>query len=73
MRVFISALNEIARARGMSELARTTGLRRETLYTVLQENRNPTLGSILAVLNGLGITLRAEARLPMSAAEAQKP
>lgn len=54
-----NALGVIARARGMSELARETGLARAALYSALSEDGNPTLDTILKVTRSLGIELHA--------------
>lgn len=59
--VILHIVNAIARARGMSALARDTGIKRETLYAALGEDGNPTIETFLAVITGLGITLKAEA------------
>lgn len=53
------ALGVVARARGMTELARETGLAREQLYKSFSENGNPTLKTILAVMQALGVDLTA--------------
>lgn len=55
------ALGVVARARGMSEIARESGLSREHLYRSFSENGNPTLKSILAVMGTLGVQLSATA------------
>src|ERR1700760_3666497 len=54
-----SAINIIARARGMSELAKATGIRREQLYRALGEDGNPEFATILKVLRALGVTITA--------------
>lgn len=59
--LILRALNTIARARGMSALARETGVKRTALYAALSEDGNPTLETLLAVINALGVKLRAEA------------
>ena len=53
------ALGVVARARGMSELARETGLTRQSLYKALSENGNPTLDTVMKVACYLGIALEA--------------
>ena len=53
------ALGNIARARGMSQLAKETGLTREALYTSLSGSGNPTLATIMKVTSALGIHLKA--------------
>ena len=54
------ALGNIARARGMSQLARETGLGRESLYKALSGEGNPSFATILKVINALGVKLHAE-------------
>jgi len=54
------ALGVIARARGMSQLARDTGLARENLYKALSVNGNPEFGTILKVIKALGLKLHAQ-------------
>jgi len=60
-RFIAKALGNIARARGMSQLAKETGLTREALYTSLSVNGNPTLTTFLKVTSALGIQLKASA------------
>jgi len=55
------ALGDIARARGMSQVARDTGLSRESLYKALSGERTPNFDTILKVVAALGIKLHAEA------------
>ena len=55
------ALGNIARAKGMSQVARDTGLSRESLYKALSGDRSPGFDTILKVINALGIRLHAEA------------
>ena len=55
------ALGDIARARGMSQVARDSGLSRESLYKALSGERSPDFNTILKVVNALGIRLHAEA------------
>ncbi|MYA87910.1 MAG: putative addiction module antidote protein [Boseongicola sp. SB0662_bin_57] len=54
------ALGDIARARGISEVAGTAGLSRESLYKALSGDRNPMLDSVLKALDALDLRLRAE-------------
>ena len=71
------ALGVVARAKGMSEIARASGLSREHLYRSFSKDGNPTLKSILAVLDALGVQLSATAaenaagRLPDTVAESR--
>jgi len=55
------ALGDIARARGMSQVARDTGLSRESLYKALSGERSPGFDTILKVMHALGLKLHAEA------------
>lgn len=62
---FISkALGDIARAKGMSQVARDAGLSRESLYKALSGERNPEFSTILKVMNAVGLKLHA---LPIEA------
>lgn len=54
------ALGVAARARGMSEIAKETGLSREQLYRSFSDRGNPTLKTTLAVMKALGIELTAK-------------
>lgn len=54
------ALGNIARARGMSQLARETGLGRESLYKALSGEGNPSFATILKVIRALGVRLHAD-------------
>ena len=55
------ALGDIARAKGMSQVARDAGLSRESLYKALSGERKPGFDTILKVIGVLGIRLHAEA------------
>jgi probable addiction module antidote protein len=50
-----TALGNIARARGMSQLARKTGLTREGLYKALSPGGNPEFGTVMKVVRALGL------------------
>ena len=50
------------RSKGMSELARETGLSREQLYRSFSEQGNPTLKTMLAVMKALGLDMTAKAQ-----------
>lgn len=54
-----AALNDIARARGMTQLARDSGLSRKGLYRALSADGNPEFATILRVVRALGIRLSA--------------
>ena len=55
------ALGDIARAKGMSQVARDAGLSRESLYKALSENGNPSFATVLKVARALGVKFHAEA------------
>ncbi|MBC2713771.1 MAG: putative addiction module antidote protein [Desulfobacteraceae bacterium] len=55
------ALGDIARAKGMTQVARDAGLSRESLYKALSGDRNPSFDTILKVIGALGLKLHAEA------------
>lgn len=55
------ALGDIARARGMSQVAKDAGLSRESLHKALSGDRNPNFDTILKVISALGLKLHAEA------------
>ncbi|HEX4987115.1 MAG TPA: addiction module antidote protein [Burkholderiales bacterium] len=54
------ALGDIARAKGMSQVARDAGLSRESLYKALSENGNPSFATVLKVARALGVKFHAE-------------
>jgi probable addiction module antidote protein len=56
------ALGNIARAKGMSQVALDAGVSRESLYKALSGERSPEFGTILKVISALGLKLHAEAR-----------
>jgi probable addiction module antidote protein len=58
--VIRGALGDIARARGMSQLARDTGLAREGLYKALSADGNPEFATVMKVIKSLGLKLRAD-------------
>jgi probable addiction module antidote protein len=51
-------LGDVARARGMTQVARDAGLSRESLYKGLSGERSPSLETVLKVLGALGLELR---------------
>lgn len=58
-----AALGNVARAKGMTQLARDTGLTREALYRSLTPDGNPTLSTFAAVLDGLGLKMRIDPKV----------
>jgi probable addiction module antidote protein len=57
--VFVAALGDVARAKGMTEIARKTGLGRESLYKALSPDGNPEFATVLKVVRSLGLNLHA--------------
>ncbi|HEU4626190.1 MAG TPA: addiction module antidote protein [Steroidobacteraceae bacterium] len=55
--LIISILGHIARSRGMTEVARETGLGRESLYKALSAEGNPAFATVLQVIHALGLRL----------------
>jgi len=58
---FQDALNVVARARGMTEIAKASGLGRENLYNALRVDAHPRFDTIQRVLNALGVQLDVRA------------
>lgn len=56
-----AALGDIARAKGMTAVARDSGLGRESLYKALSPDGNPEFATILKVVRSLGLSLHARA------------
>ncbi len=55
--VFLAALSDIAKARGMAQLAKDTGLGRESLYKSLSPGAKPRFDTILKITKALGVPL----------------
>jgi probable addiction module antidote protein len=58
--VFLAAVADVAKSRGMTQLAKDTGLGRESLYKALAPGAKPRYDTILKLLHGLGVKLHAE-------------
>lgn len=58
--MFLVAVKNVARARGMAQLAKDTGLGRESLYKALAPGAKPRYDTLLKVLRALGVKLHAE-------------
>ena len=56
-----AALGDIARARGMTDIARKAGLGRESLYKALSPEGNPEFATVMKVVRALGLTLHVKA------------
>ena len=57
--VFLTAVRDVARARGMAQLAKDAGLGRESLYKALTPGAKPRYDTVLKLLNALGVSLSA--------------
>ena len=60
--LFTKAVGDIARARGMMQLARDTGITREGLYQALGEQDNPSFATVIKVMHALGLWFNVGAR-----------
>jgi len=54
-----AAMGDVARAKGITQIARETGLGRESLYKALSSEGNPEFATVLKVLRALGLKLHA--------------
>ncbi len=59
--LIVAVLGDIARARGMTHIARSTGLGRESLYKALSPTGNPEFATILKVVRALGLQFHVQA------------
>ena len=57
--VIAAALGDVARAKGMTKVARRAGVGRESLYKALSPNGNPEFATVLRVVEALGLKLHA--------------
>lgn len=55
----IKALGDVAKARGMAEIARSTGLGRESLYKAFRPGAHPRFDTVLKVMKALGVKMTA--------------
>ena len=62
--VFLAALGDVARARGMAQIAEAAGLGRENLYKALSEGSHPRYETISAVLHALGVKFAVVSNTP---------
>lgn len=56
------ALGVVARAKGMTKLQAETGMKRQALYRALSKEGNPTLATVMKVVESLGLRIRIEKR-----------
>lgn len=71
--VVAAVLGDIARAKGMSDIARDAGLGRESLYKALSAEGNPEFGTVLKVVKALGLRFQVRGLQPKGAASAHEP
>jgi len=57
--LLLAVLGDIAKAKGMSQLARDTGLGRESLYKALTPGAKPRFDTVMKVIHGMGVHLHA--------------
>jgi probable addiction module antidote protein len=60
--VFVAALGDVAKARGMTQIAKASGLGRESLYKALSKGSHPRFETINAVLQALGVKFTVVSR-----------
>ncbi len=60
-RLVAAALGDVARAKGMAQIAKAAGLGRESLYKALSPERNPEFATVLKVMRALGLKLKVAA------------
>lgn len=58
--VIVAVLGDIARAKGMTQVAREAGVGRESLYKALSPTGNPEFGTVLKVVHALGLQFRVQ-------------
>jgi probable addiction module antidote protein len=56
-----SAIGDVVRSRNMTSMSKATGLSRETLYSALSVNGNPTLTTMISIMKALGLKLNVQA------------
>ena len=61
MNELLEAIGNIAKAKGMSQIARDTGLGRESLYKAFQDGAKPRFETVMKVMNSFGVKLQASA------------
>ena len=64
--VFLSAVGDVARARGMTLIAQSSGLGRESLYKALAPGAKPRYDTVIKVLRSLGVKLEVSSSTPGS-------
>ena len=67
--LILSALGDIAKARGMSSIAEKSGLGRESMYKALKPDAKPRFETIMKIIRAMGFTLSIKASPPKALAE----
>jgi len=67
---FLHALSHVAKAKGMAQIAKDSGLSRESLYKSLREGSHPRYETIQKILSALGVTLTVTAKNSASQTQA---
>ncbi|MGQ0681507.1 addiction module antidote protein [Bradyrhizobium sp.] len=70
--VLLKALGDVAKARGMAEVAKASGLGRESLYKTLAHGAKPRFETIATIMRALNVGFSVESRLPARAKKARK-
>jgi probable addiction module antidote protein/putative addiction module killer protein len=70
--VLLRALGDVAKARGMAEVAKASGLGRESLYKTLAPGAKPRFETIATIMRALNVGFSVESRLPVQAKKARK-
>ncbi len=70
--VLLEALADVAKARGIAEVSKATGLGRESLYKTLAPGAKPRFETIATIMRALNVGFSVESRLPMPAKKARK-
>lgn len=71
-RLIVAAIGDIARAKGMMQLARETGLTREGLYNAFGSNGNPSFATVVKVARSLGVRFSARSAVSPAAKRAKR-
>ena len=67
-----ASIGHVAKAKGMSQIARETGLSRESLYRALGDGGNPELSTMTKVMRALGLRIRVAPAAPAKAAKRKR-
>ena len=57
-KLMLAALGEIAKAKGMSDIAKNAGINRRSLYTALSKNGNPRFETVVKISKALGLDMK---------------